>query len=75
MEKRFCDICDKPAVKRTTRHIVLQDKVLCDKSAKIQGIFNLSFKGHSTGFGGPPDLCEGCYSALFGKYMDAVSEI
>ena len=72
MEKRFCDLCEAPAPKRRHQNSreILANSVLCDEKAKITGSFILSFKGHSTGFGGPPDLCDKCYSELIMKFKE-----
>jgi len=71
MEKRFCDICDAPAPNRASerkKKIVLQKNLLCDDSAEITGTFYLNFEKHSTGYGGPPDLCDKCFKNLLTKY-------
>ena len=71
MQKTFCDLCEEPAPDRRSdqREKVLVDSVLCDDKAKITGSFILSFKGHSTGYGGSPDLCDKCYMKMMIKYQ------
>ena len=73
MDKRFCDLCDSPVTNRDNRdNITLAKEVLCDKKAKIVGKFILSFSGHSSGFGGPPDLCNKCRRKLLNKYKRSI---
>jgi hypothetical protein len=63
--KRFCDICDEPAVdERQDVYYRAASKVLSDRSAKIAVRISFSFEDHSTGFGGPPDLCKNCRANL-----------
>ena len=67
MTEHFCDICGKPTkgferigtISQTTKHTVK-----CDSKAKIEVRLSFGFIGHSTGYGGPPDLCSECTLAL-----------
>ena len=60
MQKRFCDLCGKPADVPDKITFVFSGKVNCDKKAKIQVRLTTGFVDHSTGFGGPPDFCAEC---------------
>ncbi len=61
MTKRLCDLCGKPADKELVGvSLSYKQKVLSDKTARIMVRINLGFMNHSTGFGGPPDLCKPC---------------
>ena len=64
MIKKICDLCGKPATAPSTIDHTLDDQVLCDSGAKIRLMLHISFVGHSTGFGGPPDLCGGCLAKI-----------
>lgn len=74
MKKVFCDICGEPAKEgsKGRKNVILEDTVLCDDKAKLTGTFVVSFKKHSTGFGGPPDLCLHCQARMIGKYHRAL---
>lgn len=69
MTKRFCDICEKPAIEHfdpayylpieewtSWKNPVNQTKEQC--AIKVKAYFG--FENHKTGFGGPPDLCLQC---------------
>jgi hypothetical protein len=60
MQKTFCDLCGEPASRFEVIDATLQDKVLSDKSAKIVISIMARFTNHSSGYGGPPDLCNAC---------------
>ena len=76
MKKTFCDICGNAANDKVQSRLslTLADSVLCDYKASIKGVFILSFENHSTGFGGPPDLCNNCYNTMITKYKNSMSE-
>ena len=72
MTKRFCDMCGKPA-KETSR---LEHQRTpnprpegSDKTARIEVRINFGFITHSTGFGGPPDLCKKCQELLIEELL------
>lgn len=70
MQKRFCDICEKPAVDNfepsyyqpvgeewtSWKDPVNITKQQC--AIKMRAVFG--FDNHKSGFGGPPDLCLQC---------------
>lgn len=62
MTKNFCDLCGEPATGKEIVGISMPfpKEVLSDKKARVQIRFSLGFQNHSTGFGGPPDVCESC---------------
>ena len=60
MEKRFCDICGEEAKRAEGITHVVPERVKCDKSAHVTARVSFGFQNHSTGFGGPPDLCFSC---------------
>ena len=67
MTKYFCDICGEPASdKASTKSLEVKTKVKvqCDPNAVIYLNLNIGFQNHSTGFGGPPDLCKKCLHDL-----------
>ncbi len=68
MNKKICDMCgsDAPLNGQDTStycsdKLVIDDKLLCDDTAKIQIVVNTNLIGHSTRFSGPPDLCPDCF--------------
>ena len=62
VQKSFCDICGKPASRiQEYFRVTVADKVECDEKARIEMAVHTSFKGHSSGFGGPPDMCSDCF--------------
>lgn len=61
MKKMFCDICVSPVKNNLDKiEIIMPDKVISDKTAKVSTSLYFGFDGHSSGFGGPPDLCTRC---------------
>lgn len=74
MKKAFCDICGEPASEMQLNYSLDYDlndvKLLSDDKAKVYISANFRFKNHSTGFGGPPDLCNKCIDKLlFNLYL------
>ncbi len=61
MKKYFCDICGKEAERAETIEYTNHKGLECDSKAKVHICIHVSFKEHSTGFGGPPDLCWYCF--------------
>jgi len=74
MNKKFCDICEAPAPdqRKNNKHIVLERNVLCDQTARIVGNFGLSFTHHTSGYGGPPDVCDECFNILINQYKNEI---
>lgn len=70
MNKRFCDMCGKPAAnikKLETFHRHDPDGRNADGEPAptlIMTSVHFSFRNHRTGFGGPPDLCRRCITGL-----------
>jgi len=63
MEKLFCDMCEKPASRADTIDLYRSPNPRLkdfDKTAKFRVSINFGYVEHSTGFGGPPDLCREC---------------
>ena len=64
MKKIFCDLCEKEiGGKQSAERLEYTNnqELNCDKKAKVFISIHSSFKEHSTGFGGPPDLCWHCF--------------
>jgi len=75
MQKRFCDLCEKPADAPNKIIIEYDRTVLCDSKAKIQIRLGTGFVNHTTGFGGPPDLCLYCLRDIVGQLRQEVSQM
>jgi hypothetical protein len=65
MSKRtFCDLCDSPVDPKQNGspnfEYEASSRVLGDKSAKVCIRISFGYHRHSTGYGGPPDLCNKC---------------
>lgn len=72
MRLTVCDTCeDRVNGEQNNLVYVSSAPVLCDKSAKITVNLRFGFQGHSTGFCGPPDLCEGCAAKIAETALDA----
>ena len=68
MNRKICDMCGGDAPLNGTdsstynsEGLIMDDKLICDKSAKIRIHVGTCFVEHSTGYGGPPDLCPDCF--------------
>jgi len=73
MNKKFCDLCEKPAWKKEQKEHVHQElKVYCDPKAKVRTAFYVGFVHHSTGYGGPADICKDCLKGLMLAHIDKV---
>lgn len=74
MTKRFCDMCETEVSKERTppAEYCTPDPVngKLDESARIKIYPYTSYQGHSTGFAGPPDLCQKCYCGLIQKLLE-----
>lgn len=70
MKKLLCDICGKDADMYTS-DVETVEKVdkKCDKTAYATCRVVFAFKEHSSGFGGPPDLCSGCKRMMVTKLL------
>ena len=76
MRKAFCDLCGKPAVILSVPlECTILEKVRSDKSAKIIARFIVGFTEHSTGFGGPPDLCRDCLLTVANSLVSKIRKI
>lgn len=64
MTKYFCDLCEAPVDGKPKLDVESGRKVLSDETARIHVNVNIGFHLHSSGFGGPPDLCNVCLRAL-----------
>lgn len=81
MERRFCDICDSPAIDRMQlKQIEMLEAVgepyqrrettnsePVEARCKIVVSAHFSFRDHQAGFSGPPDLCAKCVGDLLAK--------
>lgn len=85
MEKRFCDICEKPAWKEADRVEVVRSigeeyNPLPNKyepqvkQCKVVVRAVITFRDHPTGFGGPPDLCRKCLCGLLNTLRASLEE-
>ena len=64
MEKRFCDICEKPATQERRIFRATRDITVNGKRCQIVVEARFLFENHPTGYGGPPDLCRECAADL-----------
>lgn len=56
-----CDVCGQPAKRCESLHWEVPTLSLrCDTQARIELQISWGFINHSTGYSGPPDLCEDC---------------
>lgn len=80
MTKRFCDLCQSPALDETRveshhkfeewQRSIPQGTEVC----YIETAILFSFNQHKTGFGGPPDLCKSCRIQLIEEALRKVKE-
>ena len=85
MQKRFCDICEKPALENpgvlVSENWGLSREQYPHGHASKPEMFqpqivvtaNFSFHKHPTGFGGPPDLCGECRRRLLCELVKVAS--
>lgn len=52
--------------------MVIFDTLLCDKKAKIRVHLHTDLTEHSSGFGGPPDLCPSCFLKCANELMTKI---
>lgn len=74
MTKTFCDMCGKPAARANVVMFTRRPKPRpegFDKTARIRMSLSFYYVDHSTGYGGPPDLCKRCKTELFEEMLDA----
>lgn len=75
MKKYFCDLCESELGRDFSDHraeIELDEKVLIDKSARVTARIAFSFVKHSSGYGGPPDLCKGCRKRIIMQLHNSI---
>lgn len=75
--KRFCDICNEPAVDQNRERIEASQRIgepredeeynRIQTSVTVTAIFG--FRLHPSGFGGPPDLCKDCRIVLLKQLL------
>ena len=71
MKKIFCDLCGNEVMNNSDKMTYVCDQpVLSDKKAKIQVRLTTGFVTHSSGFGGPPDLCLNCFRNIVEKIRE-----
>lgn len=87
MEKRFCDICEAPAVEYVHKARIKEpigepyQAYKSDSSGGVQGYWQckivvtpvLTFEEHQTGCVGWPDLCASCLRSLLVKLAESVN--
>lgn len=74
MKQYLCDICKNPAVDINVGYEAKfgepwQDMDGCRKQPLICVSVGFSFHALKTGYGGPPDLCECCATAMLEKLL------
>ena len=71
MQKRFCDFCEEALSSEPKKiELISETKVYCDDKAKVTVSLITGFHNHSTGFGGPPDLCLSCMIELIDEIKE-----
>lgn len=73
MKKLFCDICEKPVISTTIKHILFSDKELATTPGTfIQMNIDTSFLNHSTDDTVSPDICTKCFIGLVEQSLEAL---
>ena len=81
MNKKVCDICGKDAALNgkdsstyNSAEIQTGHDLICDNKARIKLYLSTAFVHHSTGYGGPPDLCPDCFVVCADLLINSIKE-
>jgi len=84
MTKKFCDLCEAPAEDNNAKletetkwgkpylGVDSGSPTNSMKQCVITTSLRFGFRLHSSGFGGPPDLCKPCMKKLAQKLVDQI---